>query len=271
MEKIKRALEKASATRRYSGTVITGQRNKSIVTQRTIVPVITYEHTKKVEPQIDHLRKHCILSGEENDTISDAYKVLRTKILQNMRNNNWSSLAVTSPTSGNGKTVTAINLAISLSKDVNQTVLLVDFDLRNPKVGKYFTSEGLLGLSDYLDGNKQIPEILFNPGIERLVVLPGNKTFLNSSEMLSSPRVQDLVHELKNYYSSRIVIFDLPPILSCDDVLAFTPHVDSTMLVVEDKKNSKEETKKAYQLLDKNKLIGIVLNKSREKGSVYSY
>ncbi|MES9993372.1 MAG: CpsD/CapB family tyrosine-protein kinase [Candidatus Thiodiazotropha sp.] len=271
MEKIKKALEKASISRSNSRSNIPSQRNTFSITPRNRVPDITYTETSKLELQIDHLRKNCIITGEDNDPVTDAYKVLRTRILQYMRENKCSSLAITSPTSGNGKTINAINLSISLSKDVNQTVLLVDFDLRNPNIGKYLTTQTLPGLSDYLDGNKTISEILFNPNIERLVVLPGNKPYTNSSEMLSSPKIQDLVHELKNYYKSRIVIFDLPPVLPCDDALAFLPYVDSFMLVVEDKKNKKEEIVRAHQLLDQDKFIGTVINKSSEEVSLYSY
>jgi capsular exopolysaccharide synthesis family protein len=270
MEKIKKALERASVSRK-DAFVKPGIRIKENPSRNTSINQITYAHTKKIDVQIDYLRKNRILIKDDNDYVSDAYKVLRTQVLHCMRKNNWNSIAVTSPASGNGKTVTAINLAISLSKEVNQTVLLVDFDLRQPKIGKYFTSNELPGLSDYLDGNKEVSEILFNPCIERLVVLPGNRSFINSSEMLSSPKMVGLVKELKNYYTSRIVIFDMPPVLSCDDVLAFSPYVDSTILIVEDGKNKKEEIKRAFQLMDQNKLIGTVLNKSNDSGSVYSY
>lgn len=270
MEKIKKALEMASVTRSET-PVFSSTRNKEKTNHDDVITEIQYEHTRKIDVHIDYLRNNRILTGDDNDLVSDAYKVLRTQVLQRMRNNKWNSLAVSSPTGGDGKTITAINLAISLSKEVNQTVLLVDFDLRQPKIARYFSSQELPGISDYLDGSMEISEILFNPGIERLVVLPGNKSYTNSSEMLSSPRMLNLVNELKSYYKSRIVIFDLPPVLACDDLLAFSPYIDSTILVVEDGKTKKEEMKRAYQLMDKEKFIGTVLNKSHEDVSVYSY
>jgi capsular exopolysaccharide synthesis family protein len=271
MEKIKKALERASVSRKKTYIRPTTARNTAKLEQRDAIPEITYKRTKKLEVEIDYLRKNRILTGDDNDVVSDAYKVLRTKVLQRMRQNKWNSLAVTSPTGENGKTLTAINLAISLSKEVNQTVLLVDFDLRQPHIGKYFSSSELPGISDYIDGDKEVAELLFNPSIERMVVLPGNKAYNNSSEMLSSPKMQALVKELKSYYESRIVIFDLPPVLLCDDVLAFSPWVDSTILVAEDGKNKKEELRRAFQLMDQSKLIGTVLNKSFEDSSAYTY
>jgi capsular exopolysaccharide synthesis family protein len=270
MEKIKKALERASADK-CNVLVGSGGSIKAKLNRNAELSEITYEHTKKINVQMDYLRKNRVLISNNNDPVSDAYKVLRTKVLQCMRKHNWNSLAITSPRGGDGKTITAINLAISLSKEVNQTVLLVDFDLRQPKIGEYFSSEELPGISEYLDGSKEISEILFNPCVERLVVLPGNRPFVNSSEMLSSPKMLSLVSELKNYYTSRIVIFDLPPVLSCDDVLAFSPFVDSFILVAEDEKNKKDEIKRALQLMDSDKLIGTVLNKSHVDVSVYSY
>jgi capsular exopolysaccharide synthesis family protein len=280
MEKIKKALERASDSRGNTPAknalakdvlAKNAHRGKSKQSKKVAIPEITYAHTKKISIDEGHLRKNCILTGENNDHVSDAYKVLRTHVLQRMRKNNWNSLAITSPTGGDGKTVTAINLAISLAKEVNQTVLLVDFDLRQPKIGKYFSSLDLPGVSDYLAGNMLIPEILFNPGIDRLVVLPGNKSYNNSSEMLSSPEMVSLVQELKEYYTSRIIIFDLPPVLACDDVLAFSPYIDAIILVTEDGKTKKDELKRAFQLMDRDKLIGTVLNKSYEVSSAYSY
>jgi len=130
------------------------------------------------------------------------------------RANNWLSLAITSPAAGAGKSLTGVNLAISLAREVNQTVLLVDLDLKRPRIRQCFTDENLPGSSDYLLDDVPLHEILFNPGIERLVVLPGHKSLIQSSEMLSSPKMVNLVQEMKERYLSRIVILDMPPVLN---------------------------------------------------------
>jgi capsular exopolysaccharide synthesis family protein len=269
MEKIKKALEKANADRSKTFQHVR-RRSVNRSEANSKISDIIYNKTKRIDVSKEYLEKNRVLV-EGHSAVSDAYKVLRTQVLQCMRKNNWNSIAITSPTGGNGKTLTAINLAISLSKEVNQTVLLVDLDLRQPKIAKYFSDKPLPGISDYLDGNKEIDNILFNPNIDRLVVLPGDKSYTNSSEMLSSPKMLSLVDELKSFYKSRIIIFDLPPILSCDDVLAFTPYVDSTVLVVEEGRSKKDEVRRSVELLDSNKLIGTVLNKSLEDMSSYSY
>ena len=220
MIKITKALERARKER----TIAQPQHSRAI--NFTPEPLadskITYTKTRNIEVSKQALRDKRVIAGNENDPISDAYKVLRTHVHQRLRAHNWNVLAVTSPTIGNGKTLTAINLAISLARDHNYSVLLVDMDLRSPSIHRYFFTDEQLGISEYLTDNTELSEILFNPGIERLVVLPGNKSFTNSSEMLSSPKMVKLVEELKTRYPSRIVIIDMPPILACDDMLAFS-------------------------------------------------
>ena len=173
--------------------------------------------------------------------MADAYKVLRTHVLQRMRTNGWKTLAITSPGEGNGKTLTAINLAISLAREVNQTILLVDLDLRRPSLGRYFVEGTTRGLSDYLTEGADLADVLLHPGIERLVILPGNHSFTQSSEMLSSPRMVQLVQDLKTRYADRLILFDMPPLLAGDDVIAFLPYVDAVMLVIEEGKTTKDE------------------------------
>jgi protein-tyrosine kinase len=127
------------------------------------------------------------------------------------------------------------------------------------------------GVIDYLIDQRELAEILINPGIERLVILPGHTSFTNSSEMLSTPRMVRLVEELKTRYPDRIVLFDMPPLLSGDDVIAFSPYIDAVMLVVEDGKTAKEDLRRAWELLDGETIIGVVLNKADDATSAYGH
>ena len=276
MEKIKQALERARQERTTSSEPEqrreekpTGGRDSARSTP--LETRIEYSKTRTIEASVERLREKRIIVGQKNDAISDAYKFLRTHVLQRMRANGWNALAITSPMDGNGKTVTAINLAINLAREVNQTVLLVDLDLRRPSIRGYFVDEKIPGISDYLLADRELSEILFHPGLERLVILPGDKSFANSSEMLSSPKVVQLVEELKTRYPSRLVLFDMPPLLTCDDVLTFLPNIDAVMLVVEEGETKKAELARAYDLLQNTNVIGTVLNKSVGSGSAYGY
>ncbi|MES9972679.1 MAG: CpsD/CapB family tyrosine-protein kinase [Candidatus Thiodiazotropha sp.] len=271
MEKIKQALERARDLR----TSTKRSDNSHIASQQTAEPEfptkITYTKTKSVEISKDLLRAKRVIVGDTNDLISDQYKVLRTHVLQRLKANQWNSLAITSPNEECGKTITAINLAISLAREVNHTVLLVDLDLRRPSIQQYFFQDEQPGISDYLTDGMELSEIMFNPGVERLVILPGSKPFSNSSEMLSSPKMVKLVEEIKHRYPNRIVLFDMPPLLSCDDVIAFLPYVDTAMIIVAEGGTRKVDLKRANELLSNIEIIGTVLNKSKDNNAGYSY
>ena len=160
---------------------------------------------------------------------------------------------------------------MSLAREVNHTVLLVDLDLRRPTIRSYFIKEKGYGISDYLNHDIPLSEILINPDIERLVVLPGNDAFPHSSEMLSSPKMVKLVEELKSRYAARMVLIDMPPMLVCDDMLAFSPYVDAVLLVVAEGETREDQLQRAVHLLEGTKICGIVLNKSQEVGSGKTY
>lgn len=265
MERIKQALEKARSEREKGGPRF-GLGPAPVSSSVSASTVIAYTRTRTVEVAEDFLREKRIISGLEQNSFTDAYKILRTQVLQRLKENGWNSVAVTSPSFNEGKTLTAINLAISLAMEIDYTVLLVDADLRNPSIQDYFGLGAEHGLSEYLTDNKPLDELLIHPaGIPRFVVLPGGKSLLNSSEMLNSPKMMHLVGELKTRYPSRIVIFDLPPLLNAADALAFSPYVDAALLVIEEGKTQTEDAKRAVGLLQGTQIIGTVLNKSWTK------
>lgn len=276
MERLKQAMERARAERRLeAGSGASKPLGNDAAARRSSRTKdaglrIKYTRTATVATDSVSLRDERILLAEGVGSVPDAYKVLRTQVLQRMRTRGLRTLAVTSPGPGDGKTTTAINLAIGLARDVNQTVLLVDLDLKRPAVARYFAHEQTLGISDYLIENKDLADIMFNPGIERLVILPGNKQIMHSSEILSSPRFIALMDELKSRYEDRVILFDLPPLFASDDVIAFLPYVDGAILVVEHGKVTKGELVQAQQLLG-DKSLGVVVNKAEGAGTNLGY
>ncbi|VAW65784.1 Tyrosine-protein kinase [hydrothermal vent metagenome] len=263
MERIKKALELARQERIKNGGKITGSIAKPERKQKSVEEQnITYTNTRTVPMPVNDLREKRIITEQQN-SISDAYRILRTQVLQRLNEKNWNTLAITSPGSGAGKSLTAINLAISLAREIDNTVLLIDANLRSPKLDKYFDFHSEYGLSDYLLQDKPLSEMLVNPeGISRFVLLPAGRAIANSSEMLSSPKMQRLVEEVKHRYPSRIVIFDLPPILESSDTLAFIPNADTTLVVIEEGCTQEADLKQAFELLQGNEVIGTVLNKA---------
>lgn len=222
---------------------------------------VTYTETRRIPLSASVMEKHRLIAGSGKDAVTSAYKVLRTQVLQRLKGNNWNALAVVSAKHREGKSVTAVNLAISLAQEVTHTVLLVDLNLHDPTLHRFFDYHPPHGLSDYLTNGVALKEVLFNPGIDRLVVLPAGSALANSSEMLSSPKMTALVDELKARYPSRIVLFDLPPLLSSDDALAFAPYVDAALLVIQDGATDRDELMRAMSLLGETPVIGSVLNK----------
>lgn len=225
------------------------------------VPEINYTKTRQLELSDSVLRNNRIIAGFKHDPRAEVYRQLRTQVLQKLRANNWKTLAVTSPNDSAGKTITATNLAIALSKEVNQTVLLVDLDLRNPGINRVLGVDVEEGVIDHLTGDKEIPELLLNPGLERLVILPSRTDPEYSSEVLSAPKMQALLKDLTSRYESRIIIFDIPSLLVNDDALIFTPYVDAALLVVEDGVTTQEELEQSLQMLEGTNILGSVLNK----------
>ncbi len=232
---------------------------------------ISYTYTRAVPVDIGFLRAQRVIGGIQDKRIIDAYKLLRTRVLQRMQQNNWKTLGITSPGEHDGKTLTAINLAITIAMKLNYTVLLVDADMRRPNVHNLLGFQPTLGLRDYLESKSAIEDILIHPSIDRLVILPGRGVAHDSSELLASPRMVELVEELKLRYPSRLVLFDLPPVLVGDDVVAFAPNLDTAMLVVEDHKTQADELARTIDLLEGLDLIGTVLNKSTEDTQGYDY
>jgi capsular exopolysaccharide synthesis family protein len=227
---------------------------------------IRYTQTRTVHIAPGILREHRLVDGFGAGSYRDSYKILCTQVLHRLRENDWNALAVTSPAGREGKTLTAINLAISLSREVDCTVLLVDADLRAPGIHRCFGLPAGPGLGDYLGTGVALAEVLVHPGIDRLVLLPGGTPLANSSEMLGSQKMMNLVQELKSRYPSRIVVFDLPPVLSAADALAFSPYVDAAILVVEEGSSDREQVQRAAEMLGTTRLMGTVLNKSRLAG-----
>jgi capsular exopolysaccharide synthesis family protein len=257
MEKIKQALDRARQERKAE----VASRHNAPAAQVDLSK-ITYTKTQSVESSSILKRENRILSALEQDYFTDAFKILSTQVLQRMVDHHWSTLAITSPSGGEGKTTTAINLGISIAKEVEYTVLLVDSNLRNPGVHKHFGIKPKYGLRDYLLDNVELSNILFNPKeIEHFVVLPGGEPLTNSSEMLGSPKMCRLVEELKNRYPKRIVLFDLPSMLNTADTISFAPYVDASLIVVEDDITKESDLKAAADLLSVTNIIGTVLNK----------
>lgn len=273
MSKLKKALERAKEKRNDSSVVF---REKSDVlpdaqpakdTHPQEIQV-NYSKTRVIKIDPAKLKRNRIFSHMKEDGMAEQISILRTQLLNKLEQIGGNTLMVTSAHPGEGKTFMSINLGISIAQELSRTVLLVDCDLRKPDTGHFdFASDFFgvsieKGLADYLLGQVELEDILLNPGIDRLTILPGGKSLLNSAELLSSVRMKTLVDDMKHRYGrNRIVIFDSPSILKISDPLAFSKFVDGILLVVAMKKTSSAEVKKVMALLKDRVILGTVFNK----------
>jgi non-specific protein-tyrosine kinase len=256
MSKLKKALEKAKRTRDFDHQTSVEDRPKYTP---PIEPIsgdikecrselsINYSDTKvkKIDDRV--LQKGKVISLFHDLEKVDQIKTLRTQILNKLKEIGGNSLLITSANPYEGKTFTAINLGVSIAQELDRTVLLVDCDLKN-----------------HPQPHGELSDLLMNPGIERLVLLPAGRSLPNSSEMLGSPKMEMLVNDIKcRYPEDRVVIFDSSSLLTSADPLVLTRFVDGILLVVEEEKTTTDDLKKVMELLKDKPVIGTVMNKTR--------
>ena len=193
MERLEQALRKARSQRQGRGGLAA-----DLLTRESAARPLVRSETPVVELDPRLLVKNHIIANQIDHDVTDVFRSLRAQVLRRLGKNGVSTLAITSLGRGEGKTTLAINLAIAISMDINQTVLLVDADLRTPSIARYLGVDVKVGLADVLAGRATIQECLINPGMPRLSILPACDSIDNSAELLSSPQMLHLVHEVKN-------------------------------------------------------------------------
>jgi protein-tyrosine kinase len=274
MSKIKKALDKAKEAR--NGAVIKPEdeipvgESSARVTQEEVQekqfdfrkPI--YDRTKVQPIDFDRLEGKRIISACQGNMIADRVKIIRTQIINTLKENGGNTILIASANPGEGRTTIAANLAMTLSQQTDSTVLLVDSDLRKPSLHTLFELDARQGLSDYLKNKAAIEDILINPGIPRLIILPGGRPSINSSELLSTPRMQLLIKEMKERYPDRFIIFDSSPILTSADPLVLARYIDGIIIVVEAEKTKKNDMIRMTELLKDRPIIGTIFNKVRE-------
>ena len=201
---------------------------------------------------------------DNHDAASEEYNKLRSLIITLTQGDEfYNTLMVTSTIGEEGKTLTAINLAIALAKGYDNTVLLVDADLRRPSLHKLLGLKPEVGLIQCLTENIPLSQALIKTGIGKLVILPSGGTFSNPVELLASNQTKELIGELKNRYPERYVIFDTPPILPFADAQVLAPAVDGIIFVVREGKAKLKDVKEAIRSLHDTNLLGVVYNDVR--------
>jgi non-specific protein-tyrosine kinase len=224
----------------------------------------SYSNSRPIALSQETLHANRCIAFDGDAATIDSYKVLRTQILQLMNRSGGNTIMVTSTLPGEGKTTTAINLAFIMAKEFQQTVLLVDCDLQQQSIHKYLGYPSDKGLINYLLDDCPVNELFTWPGIEKITLISGGRTIRDSSELLGSPRMKELVADMKGRYPNRFVIFDMQSTFAGADSLVFAPLVDNILMVVQEGKSSAQDIKRAISLLPTDKLLGVMLNRHKK-------
>lgn len=232
--------------------------------QRVIeLPRVSHAHVAPVDAT--SLRERRVVLPEDSGPAAAAYRMLRTQLLRQMRTHGFRAIGMVSAADGEGKTLTAANLALSLAAEPNQTVLLCDLDLHRPSLSRLLGLSAKQGLEAWMADRAPIDELFWRlAGIERLLILPTLAPCAGSSELLAGNRVRELLQELRTRYTDRILLVDLPPALLTDDVLTIAPSLDGVLIVATEGRTRREDLDRLREVLGSVPVIGTVLNSASE-------
>jgi Mrp family chromosome partitioning ATPase len=263
MDRIQRALDLSRAQRPHSPPPEDSRLERTTLYREFAVAPVEFAERLPLDWQA--LRERRVISSADPQPAGHAYRMLRTQVLQRARTNGLSTVGVVSAVNGEGKTLTAINLALSLAAEPNQTVLLVDLDLRRPAIAQTLGLAASAGLETWFGRDDPTKNVCYAlEGVDRLYVLPTLSPVAGSSETLAGLGTRRLLNELKERDSGRLLIVDLPPVLLSDDALMVAPLLDAVVLVVNERRTKREDVARVIELLGNTRIVGTVLNRSSE-------
>ena len=197
---------------------------------------------------------------EPGSVVAEQFRKLKTKIHRLKASRSLKTIMITSALDGEGKTFTAANLGASLAREIHSRVLMVDCDLRNPTLAKCFGVQNGTGLSEYIQGKGELRELVKETGIERLRILPAGKAEVAPGDLISSKRMKALLNGLKSHTETDFVIIDATPILATAEPEVLAALVDGIIIVVRAGVTPRETVEQAMVSLEKEKILGAVLN-----------
>jgi exopolysaccharide/PEP-CTERM locus tyrosine autokinase len=265
MSRIERALEKAANLRNTLGAgaaIKEGEGKASVQPIRLHTPPPSMDGCElmaRIENPL--LATLC----DPHSPVSEEYRKLKSVVSAFAHQGEFKNvIMVTSSVSNEGKSITSVNLAITLAQEFDHTVLLVDADLRKPSLQEYLGMKPAKGLSDYLNGEAALSELLIKTGIGRLILLPAGTPLRNPVELFSSQKMRDFIVEIKNRYPDRFIIIDTPPLLPFAETRSLGALVDGVLFVIREGQVTPENIQESLNTLDSSKLIGAVYNEATQ-------
>lgn len=255
MSRIEEALKKA-ATRQGPSTETNASSYFARDADTLPPPTTAVDPAKFPEEKLVVLKTPSMPEAEE-------FRKLKEALLKEIRKHDDSNrvILISSAHKNEGKSLTTVNLAISLAQGYDHSVLIVDAELRMPTCHRYLNITPKYGLSDYLNSNNtiELSDVLIHTGIEKLVLLPAGNSVNNPLELLSSNTMRRLMDEMKQRYHDRIILIDSPPTLLFAETRALADFADGVLLVVREGHTSLEDIQECQRLLN-NKIFGLVYN-----------
>jgi exopolysaccharide/PEP-CTERM locus tyrosine autokinase len=212
--------------------------------------------------------------------IADEYRVIKRPLIANALGKGASPLPfgnlimVTSALSGEGKTFTSVNLAMSIATELDTTVMLVDADVARPSVLATLGLQPSRGLLDVLlDDAVSLPDVLLRTNVEKLTLLPSGTPHPRATELLASDAMNALLTDISTRYSDRIVIFDSPPLLLTTEARTLAEHMGQIVVVVQAARTTREDVRQALATIEECPVKMLVLNQARNEGldTAYGY
>jgi protein-tyrosine kinase len=211
-------------------------------------------------------------TGEDGDgSAIAAYRMLRTRLLHRARSRHWTSIAVTSAGPSDGKTLTVLNLALSMAREKSREIVVLDMDMRNPTVCRAFGVNPPHELRTYLESGEYARQMFFSVESANLLIAGSVRPTEHASELLASTRFDELLHIVQQGTVNPIILIDLPPMLLTDDALVVAPKVDATLVVASEGFTGRSQLQKALSLLSDFPVAGVVLNRAAETAPAYDY
>lgn len=220
-----------------------------------------------------------LTNADERGKIAEEYRMIKRPLLANAFGPNpvakGNLVMVSSSLPGEGKSFSAINLAISIAMELDRTVLLVDADVAKPSLPRYLGFQAEHGLLDVLrDDERDLSHVILRTNIEKLSILPAGKTHARATELLASDAMDRLIADVASRYSDRLVLFDSPPILATSEASVLASHMGQIVMVVESEKTPKSALREALSRIEGTcDVVSIILNKSATPtaGDYYGY
>ncbi|MFA3790749.1 XrtA-associated tyrosine autokinase [Aliiglaciecola sp. SL4] len=247
--------------------------SKLVDTANTVVDPEDTTSKEKFIP-LTQIQKDGFVSNMGRNTINEEYRAIKRKVLSNAFGplsktlTNANIVMVTSPNPNEGKTFTAINLALSIALEQDKTVLLVDADVLRPSVMKTIDQPFESGLMEYLLGEvDDLSDVIHHTSLDTLRIIPAGKSHHLSTELLASEKMLESVSEFANRYPDRVVIIDSPPLLGINETAILANLAGQAVVVVQEGKTSLNRVSQAVEHLNPDMAKGFIINKAKKSAS----